>query len=520
MEEGDIKNLMKRGYLVEPTLTEILSNKSLSSVPLINLIMNLEPPKLISRDFFLINVPKIIGQINNLNIDKKLMFEASSYLMTFIEKEPKLEIKKEEKEKLEAEISKRRVVVTEIIEPQVKKIEVKDFVRCFRDRFLTIKNFIQEHDLKGLTSIGKISSNRRFLSVIGLVNAKRITKNKNLLLTIEDMTGKINVIVHHDKTDLFEKGKYVVLDEVIAVTGSGSNEIIFANDIIFPDIAAVEKKRSDKEEYAAFTSDIHLGSVKFLEENFLKFIDWLNGKIGSEKQRELSSKIKYLFIAGDNVDGIGVYPKQEKELIIRDIREQYKKLAEFLGKIRKDVTIIMCPGGMHDAVRLVEPQPKIPKEIAPELYELENLILTTNPSIIKIAHSRNFPGFNVLMYHGDSYDYYGDAVDPLRQNNAKLRPDMIIHFLLKKRHLAPTHTSTTYYPGEKDYLVIRNVPDIFVSGHIHKSAISSYNNILTISCSCWQLKTAFQEKFGHEPDPCKVPILNLKTGKVNMLDFS
>ncbi len=97
---------------------------------------------------------------------------------------------------------------------------------------------------------------------------------------------------------------------------------------------------------------------------------------------------------------------------------------------------------------------------------------------------------------------------------------MIIHFLLKKRHLAPTHTSTPYYPYEKDMLVIRKAPDIFVSGHIHKSAISSYNGILTISCSCWQSKTAYQEKFGHEPDPCKVPILNLKTGKINMLDFS
>ncbi|MCL6500647.1 MAG: hypothetical protein K6T16_01280 [Candidatus Pacearchaeota archaeon] len=180
----------------------------------------------------------------------------------------------------------------------------------------------------------------------------------------------------------------------------------------------------------------------------------------------------------------------------------------------------MCPGGKHDAVRLIEPQPKIPKEVAPELYEIKNLVLTTNPSIVKIGQSKDFPGFNVLMYHGDSYDHYADVVDPLRFSNAKNRPDLIMHFLLKKRHLAPSHTSTTYYPGEKDYLVVRTVPDIFVSGHIHKSAISSYNNILTISCSCWQSKTAYQEKFGHEPDPCKVPLLNLKTGKINMLDFN
>jgi len=515
-----VKDLLKKGFLVDPGFTQIISNENFSSIPLVDIILRLNPPKMISKDFFLNNIPKIINELDSLNLNEDTFSKTSNYLLTFIEKEPKLEIKKEEREKLEEEISKRRIHVTEIMEPKIKKIEVKDFVKVFRDRFLTIKNFIQEHDINGLTSIGKISNNKRFLSIIGLVRAKRITKNKNLLLTLEDLTGKINVVIHHDKTELFEKGKNVVLDEVIAVKGAGSSDIIFANDIIFPDIAAKEKKRSDKEEYVAFTSDIHVGSDKFLEQNFSKFIDWLNGKIGSEKQREFALKTKYLFIVGDTVDGVGVYPKQEKELIIKDIREQYKKLAHYLNKIRKDVTIIICPGGKHDAVRLIEPQPKIPKEIAPDLYEIKNLILTTNPSIVRISQSESFPGFNVLMYHGDSYDYYADSVDPLRQNNAKLRPDMIIHFLLKKRHLAPTHTSTTYYPGEQDYLVIRKIPDIFVSGHIHKSAISSYNNILTISCSCWQSKTAYQEKFGHEPDPCKVPILNLKTGKVNMLDFS
>jgi DNA polymerase II small subunit len=67
---------------------------------------------------------------------------------------------------------------------------------------------------------------------------------------------------------------------------------------------------------------------------------------------------------------------------------------------------------------------------------------------------------------------------------------------------------------------LRKVPDVFVSAHVHKSSISNHNNILTISCSCWQARTPYQEKFGHVPDPCKVPILNLKTGKVNVIDFS
>ncbi len=515
-----IKNLLKQGHLIEPNLIDIFSHETLSRIPFTNLIIDLGPPRLISKKFFLTNIPRIIEKVNALDIDKETLMKVNNYLMTFLEKKPELKI--EEREEKEELINKKKgkVIVTEIKEPQIKKIEVKDFVKYFRDRFLTLKTFIQDHDLKNLTSIGKISTNRRTLSIIGMIYNKRITKNKNLLFEVEDLTGKISVLVNHNREEIFEKAKSIVEDEVIGITGIGSDEIIFVNNIIFPDIASREKKRSTKEEYAIFTSDTHIGSDKFLEQNFLKFIDWLNGKIGSEKQRELAKKVKYFFIVGDTVDGVGVYPGQEKELIIQDIREQYKKLAELLNKIRKDVTIIMCPGGKHDAVRLIEPQPKITKGMAPELYEFDNLVLTTNPSLVKIGQTEDFDGFNVLMYHGDSYDYYADSIDILRQNNAKLRPDIIIHFLLKKRHLAPSHTSTTYDPREKDYLVIRQVPDIFVSGHIHKSAISIYNNILTISCSCWQSKTAYQEKFGHEPDPCKVPILNMKTGKVNMLDFN
>ncbi|MCX8193779.1 MAG: metallophosphoesterase [Candidatus Pacearchaeota archaeon] len=509
----DIKILLSKGYLVEQNMAFLLSDL-FSDVSLAEILLKFNPPKIITQDFFNKNLDKIIKSSN----DEKFLLKIKEHFSLF-EKE-----KDSEKAEAEKEIRKEfgKINDIEIVEERSfvqRKISVEDFIKYFRDRYLVLRNCLQDRDLEGLSSIGKISGQRRVLSVIGLVYDKKITKNRNILLELEDLTGKISVIVHRDKKELFEKASNVVLDEVIAVKGAGSNEIMFANDIILPDLAT-EQKKSPVEHLVAFTADLHVGSDKFLEENFLKFIDWLNGKIGSEKQKEFAKKVKYFFIVGDTVDGVGVYPGQEQELKIKDIEEQYKLLAEFLGRIRKDVTIIMCAGGKHDASCFIEPQPKIPKEIAPELYKLKNLIITTNPATIRIAKSKNFPGFNVLMYHGDSYDYYVDVNDNLRLNNAKMKPDTIIHFLLKKRHLAPSHTSTTYYPFEKDFLTIRTIPDIFVSGHIHKSAISHYNNIVIISCSCWQKKTAYQEKFGHEPDPCKVPILNLKTGKITVMDFS
>lgn len=520
--KDDVKLLFSKGFLVEPLLASSLSNEPFEEISVTDILLSLNPPKLITKNFLDSNINEIIKKLEEKELNKEILekIKTSFADMIIIKKEieaPELEVSRIEQDFLD---KKRNVMLVEAIETPIKKITVDDFVDYFRSRYNILKTVLQDRELEGLSSIGKISGQRKGISIIGMVSDKKITKNKNMILELEDMTGRISAFIHHDKQDLFEKASQIVLDEVVAIKGTGSDEIIFVSDIIFPEIMLHERKKIQAEHYAIFTSDLHVGSDKFLEENFLKFLDWLNGQTGSIKQKELAKKVKYLFIVGDTVDGVGVYPKQEREIIIKDIREQYRKLFELLDKVRKDITIIMCPGGKHDAVRQIEPQPRIPKELAPDLYAMENLILTTNPSMIKIASTKNNPGFNVLMYHGDSYDYYHSDVDYLRLNNAKLKPDMIIHFLLRKRHLAPTHTSTTYYPYEKDLLTVRMIPDIFVSGHIHKSAVSYYNNILTISCSCWQGKTAYQEKFGHEPDPCKVPLLNLKTGKVSVLDFS
>lgn len=93
-------------------------------------------------------------------------------------------------------------------------------------------------------------------------------------------------------------------------------------------------------------------------------------------------------------------------------------------------------------------------------------------------------------------------------------------FLLKKRHLAPSHTSTLYIPDpEEDPLLITKVPDIFVTGHVHRMRVGNYTNVTTICSSCWESKTEFQERTGHNPQPSRVPIVNLKTRDVTVLRF-
>ena len=171
-------------------------------------------------------------------------------------------------------------------------------------------------------------------------------------------------------------------------------------------------------------------------------------------------------------------------------------------------------------MRIAEPQPPLYKDFAKPIYQLPNATLVSNPALVNIHSSKDFPGFDVLLYHGYSFDYFISEVESIRNNGGYDRADLMMKFLLQRRHLAPTHTSTLYIPETtKDPLAIEKIPDIFATGHIHKSVASHYKHITLICGSCWQAKTAFQEKVGHNPEPSRIPIVNLKTREVKILKF-
>ncbi len=403
--------------------------------------------------------------------------------------------------------------------PPIKKIEVEDFVKNLRNRFYEMKNFLQERqELNNLISINKLSPKRQRVSIIGMVFDKRTTKNKNIMFDVEDFTGKTRVLVNQNNPELYKAAEEIVLDSVIGFSGFGDKEIFFVNKIIFPDIKVLEKKKAPVEEYALFLGDFHYGSKFFMEENFRKFIDYINGKVPVKNIKEIN-KIKYIFLVGDVVAGVGNYPAQQRDLKIDDIEEQFKNLAELLGEIRKDIKIIISPGN-HDGVRLMEPQPPFDEKYAWPLYNMENVILTGNPAYVNIGakKERNFTGFDVLTYHGFSYPYYANNVPTLSEKRLNA-PDKIMAYLLKNRHLAPSNSSTQYFPSEEDNLLIKKIPDIFVSGHTHKMEISSYKGVLIISVAAWEQETEYQKRKGVKPDFCKVPMLNLKTRAIKILDF-
>ncbi|MBS3072358.1 metallophosphoesterase [Candidatus Pacearchaeota archaeon] len=514
---------LKKGILLDKEVLELFSNY----------------PDLESAKFFI----EKIKEVSSVNVLTKHTFiENITHFNKAVEFLP--EERKKKLEKLKINLGLSIEIIKEISEPNIqeskiieekndsvrvisnylspsKKLTVSDFVTHFRNRFNSLKNILQENSsLTNLTSISKISPERKVFSLIGLISSKKVSKNKNLLLEIEDLTGKITVLINKDKKDLFSLAEDLPLDSVIGFKGTiskgtSNKNIFFVNEIILPESSLSLRKKSPIEEFALFIGDIHIGSKLFLEKNFLKFIDYLNGKVPNTPE---VSKIKYLFIVGDLIAGVANYPGQEKELSLSDLESHFQKAAELLSKIRSDIKIIISTGN-HDGVRIMEPQPLINEKYAWPLYNLKNISFVTNPSLINFGFSNSFSGFNILLYHGFSFFYYADNIPSLIKQKSAHRPELIMDYLLKYRHLAPTHSSTQYYPSEKDSLLIQEVPDIFISGHTHKSGVMYHNNILIISVSSWESMTGYQEKRGAEPDFCKVPIFNLKTGSIKILDF-
>ncbi len=403
------------------------------------------------------------------------------------------------------------------------KYTIRDFTNFFTSRYRFLESILRNHrELQSTASISRVlhKKERESAAVIGVVEEIGETRNGNIMITIEDPTGRIKVFVSKNNRELYPLAKDLVVDEVIGVSGTTGDKIIFADNIIWPDIPSHnEMKKGPKEEYAIFLSDIHVGSRYFLTDDFNRFLRWVRGEAGNEEQRDIARKTKYIIIAGDLVDGVGIYPSHEQELDITDIKEQYAEFARLMKQIPQDKQIIMCPGN-HDMVHLAEPQPVFYQKFAPTLFDLPNATLVTNPSYVNIGKTKDFEGFNILLYHGFSFDYYVANVESIRMNGGYHRSDLIMKFLLKRRHLAPSFKSTPYYPSHKeDPLLIKQIPDFLITGHIHYSTVANYKGVTMICGSCWQGMTSFQEKLGHDPEPSRVPAVNLKTREVKVLRF-
>jgi DNA polymerase II small subunit len=388
-----------------------------------------------------------------------------------------------------------------------------DYLAYFQDRFRTMERLLRQRiDVRSAASVLdalRAQANTR-LKIIGMVTEKRESRQKTIL-TVEDLKANATVLVPLNATEeLKRKAQKLLLDQVICLeVVKTRGNLLIAEDIILPDVAQRPQHKASEPVYAVLTSDMHVGSAKFTREAFNRFILWLNGKYGNEKLREIAGHVKYVLVAGDIVDGIGVYPNQIKELAIRDVHKQYRLASKYLEQIPDYIEVVITPGN-HDAARKALPQPALSDAVLETLQESRKICSLGSPCHLAIH------GVEVLMYHGRSLDDIISTVPDMTHNH----PEEAMRLLLQSRHLAPLYGGKTpVSPESRDFLVMERIPDIFHAGHVHALEYGNYRGVLVVNSGCWQGQTEYMRRNGFVPTPAKVPVVNLQTLEVTVVPF-
>ena len=367
-----------------------------------------------------------------------------------------------------------------------------DYLHYFRDRYARLGGMIRSRcsarPIEALTRSNRYRQEE--CTIIGMVTEIKTTTNGHRIAEIEDSSANITVLFLKDRP-VFIDADRIIHDEVIGVKGklSSDGKLFFAELLYRPDIRIDNTPfKSEKPGKAVFISDVHVGSDTFLADSWSRFSDWLS-----------DSDFSYLLIAGDLVDGIGIYPGHESELVIKNIYEQYEAFGAMMRDLPSRMKIIISPGN-HDVVRGAEPQPVLPDAFIKKFPD--NCILVENPALV------NLQGVRVLMYHGRSID---DMIG-LIPGASYAQSGLIMQEMLQRRHLAPVYgRKTPIAAGKTDRMIIDPLPEILHTGHVHIKGITNYRGVLGINAGTWQSQTKFQKQMNVDPTPALAVVVDLQT---------
>lgn len=525
-----LKKLISSGLQISPdALDYVLSLESPNQVvdSIIIACRETSCPSVLSRDF-----------IEHLLNDKSTPSEIALELEPF-DTHIQVEIAKpSDSEPIEDASGSIRILKSPDMDSVGSEGSVEDFLALFDDRYNRIKEIYDSRmDTQSALSPaaartrGADSRRHRILQaeghrstrppsviVIGIVRNKRTSQSDNIILDVEDKTGSMICVVPTSMRSpngqkLAEKANSVLLDEIVCVKGYVDQDgRMIAEDVIFPGIPMIRGGgKAQREVYAAFISDLHCGSNEFLEDEFDQFIRWLSGIDVDDSEKYMVDRTEYLFIAGDLVDGIGVYPEQRNDLAIPSIYDQYALLASKLRDLPDRIKILCIPGN-HDACRQALPRPPILKEFAGPLYDLgDRIIMLGDPCHVVVER------VNFILNHGDSLD---DLVTNIPGASYQ-KPAIPMKALLEKRHLAPLFGGKTELaPLHRDWMVIDTPPDVIHFGHAHHNAVSNHpHRVKIINSGTFQAQTDFMRKQGIVPTPGIVTLLNLYTGAMGNPKF-
>ncbi len=390
--------------------------------------------------------------------------------------------------------------------------KVADFLSYFRDKYDFLSGLLSHRQGFAPKSIEKLKALQKYeeFDVIGMVVERWVSKAGNITVELDAPEGKFIAIFSKDDHELTREAEKLLADDVIGIKGKKfTDEMMIAKSIVWPDLMQRAPRAGQRDLGVCLISDVHVGSRLFMEKEFTRFLSWINGSSVSEKGKERAGKIKYLVIAGDNVDGVGIYPSQYDELVIRDIYKQYERFGEFMAQIPEHIEIFICPG-QHDAVRRADPQPAIEREYVKNLDAFSNVHFVGSPGWVEME------GLKCLIYHGGSFH---DMYAATKHLSVK-EPEKAMVELLRRRDLSTGFgLSQPYVPEKKDYMVIREEPDFYFGGDMHHKGYIQYRGCMAVNAGCWQERTDFQIREGHIPTPGIAIDINLKTRKLTENNF-
>ncbi|MHA1953306.1 MAG: metallophosphoesterase [Candidatus Heimdallarchaeaceae archaeon] len=513
-----LRKLIAEGYQLTPDAYSFLASlensdlviEKILSAKIDKFILSLEDIKQIQ------NKDEEQESIKDVKQESKLKKDEESS-KTSSDNEVQQEVKDKEKSAIIS--SKKEKISADlqiVFQPDTRRspASAQSFSKYFESRFDLISGFFtRRKDITNRVSTDHLDSkaSKDKISFLAMVSSKQKTRKGNVILELEDKHGSITGIIMNSNVDLIQKAEFILEDSVLCFLGKWNKEILNVNDVLWPDIPFNHKPHKSTEEVLAlFISDIHVGSKNFAGELFLRLIKFINGQLESEKHNQIGENIKYIFVGGDVVDGVGVYPGQADDLLLENIQLQYLLAAEYFEQIRSDVEIVIIPGN-HDAARSAEPQTPIQKEFAPELHGLDNVHLLGSPSYLK-AHN-----VEILMSHGNSIMDINSAIPAIHHETSM--PAMVE--MLKNRHLVPIYgRRTPIAPEPVDQLVISKIPDIFQTGHTHIAGDETYKGVTLINSGTFQYQTSYQKSMNINPTTGKTYLINLRNLQRTIIDFN
>ena len=392
--------------------------------------------------------------------------------------------------------------------PPVRAEEPLEAYReLFIDRFTRLSRLLRgKSELKNLVKIGELSRcTSQEVSVIGMIKDFHSTKDHHTLLTLDDLSGESSVLV---PAGLPSAKEPFLSDEMVGLrlwTQKEPGRIPYVKEVVRPGLPLARTfPKVHSNPLVLFISDIHVGSKMFMREQWKELTAFLRGE---SIEPEMAKRIRHVVIAGDMVDGIGIYPGQEKDLAIADIVEQYAELGRLLKEFPSHLNIIAIPGN-HDAVCPAEPQPPIANELAELLPP--NVKVAGNPCLFSLE------GVKVEAYHGRSFDDIIPSIPSARYE----RPVEVMKRMLWMRHLSPTFgQKIPLAPLPRDGMVLDPLPDILVTGHTHTCGVERYRGILLMNASAWISETDYQRMRNVKPDPAQAFVVDLSTQAVKKMSF-